>query len=368
VTEQNAGQIRSKILVIDDDPVNVNLITRYLTMIGYQVFSAGNGSEGLELLQKHHPDLILLDVIMPGINGFQVCQIIRQQLEIRHIPIVMVTSLQETEQRIAALESGADDFLSKPFSIYELAARVKSLLRIKYQHDELERRNLLLQRVMARYMAPEISAQILTDPDRYLKLGGESRQITVLFADIRGFTRYAQTHSPTRVVELLNLIFTELTRVVLKWHGTLDKYMGDSMMAVYGAPIEQADHALCAVRAALDMHAAFEKLCTGWTDPQERQLGLGIGINTGEAVVGNIGTENLMNYTAIGDTVNIARRLEEMAASGHTLISEDTRRHCCVALRVHNLGKHVLRGRQEETIVYDLLGLEQEPDTEVMRD
>lgn len=358
MTEQAPALSQSKILVIDDDPVNVNLITRYLTMIGYQVFSANNGTDGLALLQKQLPDLILLDVIMPGMNGFQVCQTIRRDLNIQHIPIVMVTSLQETEQRINALEVGADDFLSKPFSIYELAARVKSLLRIKYQHDELERRNRLLQQVMARYMAPEISAQILADPDRYLKLGGESRQISVLFADIRGFTRYAQTHSPTRVVELLNLIFTELTRVVFKWHGTLDKYMGDSMMAVYGAPVEQPDHALCAVRAALDMHKAFEQLRAGWTDPQERRLGLGIGINTGEAVVGNIGTENLMNYTAIGDTVNIARRLEEMAASGHTLISEETCRHIPVGLHTRNIGKHVLRGRQEETVVHDLLGLE----------
>ncbi|MBN1937197.1 MAG: response regulator, partial [Anaerolineae bacterium] len=348
-----------KILVIDDDQVNINLITRYLTMIGYEVVSATNGADGLDLFQKHHPDLILLDVIMPGMNGFRVCQIIRDEFSVHHIPIVMVTSLQETEQRIAALESGADDFLSKPFSIYELAARVKSLLRIKHQHDELEQRNHLLHHVMTRYMAPEVSAQILNDPERYLRLGGESRQISVLFADIRGFTSYAQTHGPTRVVELLNLIFNELTQVVLKWRGTLDKYMGDAMMAVYGTPVDQPDHALRAVRTALDMHAAFTRLQADWSDRDERRLGLGIGINTGEAVVGNIGTENLMNYTAIGDMVNIAQRLEEIATSGHTLISGATLQHISVPVYTQDEGKHVLRGRQEETQIYDLLDLGQ---------
>lgn len=361
----NEVNAHSKILVIDDDQININLITRYLTMVGYQVVSATNGPDGLDLLQKHQPDLVLLDVIMPGMNGFRVCQIIREEFKIRHIPIVMVTSLQEIEQRVAALEYGADDFLSKPFSIYELAARVKSMLRIKSQHDELERRNQLLYLIMNRYMAPEVSEQILTDPDRYLKLGGESRQISVLFADIRGFTSYAQTHSPARVVELLNLIFTELTQVTFKWRGTLDKYMGDAMMAVYGTPVEQPEHALHAVCTALDMHAVFERLRSGWPDWDERQLGLGIGINTGEAVVGNIGTEKLMNYTAIGDTVNVAQRLEEMAEPGHTLISEATCQQIAIPVQVELIGRHMLRGRQEETAIYDLLGLDREQETDV---
>ncbi len=360
MVNSNGAYANSKILVIDDDQVNINLITRYLTMIGYRVLSASNGPDGLALLQEHLPDLVLLDVIMPGMNGFQVCQTIREEYKIRHIPIVMVTSLQEIEQRIAALEFGADDFLSKPFSIYELAARVKSMLRIKSQHDELERRNQLLHRIMNRYMAPEVSEQIINDPERYLKLGGESRQISVLFADIRGFTRYAQTHSPARVVELLNLIFTELTQVVLNWQGTLDKYMGDAMMAVYSTPIEQPDHAQRAVHTALDMHAAFNRLRASRQDPQEARLGLGIGINTGEAVVGNIGTEKLMNYTAIGDTVNIAQRLEEMAEPGHTLISEMTCQRITIPIQVEHIGRHLLRGRQEETAIYDLIGLDRE--------
>ncbi len=346
----------SKILVVDDDPVNVKLIRRYLTTIGYDVIGVSNGQDGLAMIRQELPDLVLLDVMMPGLNGYQVCQAIRNDPAIADIPIVIVTALQETEQRIAGLESGADDFLSKPFSIYELAARVKSLLRIKHQHDELERRNKLFYHVMTRYMASEVSEQILANPERYLKLGGESRRVTILFADIRGFTRYAQTHSPERVVELLNLVFKELTAVVIKWRGTLDKFMGDAMMAIYGAPVSYQDDTLRAARTALEMQKAFDALRDNWSDPEEHALKLGIGIHTGKAVIGNIGTERLMNYTAIGDTVNIAQRLEELAQS-QILISDETFQEIESRATVRPFGIQVLRGREHKTTIYQLSNL-----------
>ncbi|MBN1579825.1 MAG: response regulator [Anaerolineae bacterium] len=350
----NVTESYSKIIVIDDDSLNRQLIDTYLSQIGYQVCSAINGEEGLAMVRQERPDLILLDIMMPDIDGYEVCRQVRADPEFAYIPIVMVTALRETEQRIAALESGADDFLSKPFSVYDLAARVKSLLRIKHQHDELERRNKLFYHVMTRYMAPEVSEQILTNPERYLQLGGESRQITVLFADIRGFTRYAQTHSPKRVVELLNSIFKELAETILTWRGTLDKFMGDAMMAIYGAPISYQDDTLRAALTALEMRAAFSRLQETWTDEQECKLGLGIGIHTGEAVVGNVGTERLMNYTAIGDTVNIAQRLEELAQGGHILISEETYRRIESRAKGVLFGVQTLRGREQETTIYQL--------------
>ncbi len=348
----NTQDIPGKILVIDDDPRNRKLVEKYLSMIGYQVFQAEDGFSGLMAARQYKPDLILLDIIMPGMNGFQVCQTLRGDPETANIPIVIVTALYETEQRIAALESGADDFLTKPFSIYELGARVKSLLRIKHQHDELERRNRLFYQVMTRYMAPEVSEQILQNPDRYLKLGGETRLITTMFADIRGFTGLAQKRSADRVVELLNTIFKEMVDVILKWRGTFDKFLGDAVMAVYGAPVSYQDDTLRAARTALEMQQAFQALRATWNDPDEQALGLGIGINTGEAVIGNIGTEHLMNYTAIGDAVNIAQRLEELAQGGQILITQATLDRIHTRARARLVETCLLRGRQEPTTIY----------------
>lgn len=353
----DAPDTPSKILVIEDDITSAEFLTRYLTSLGYSTVRAANGTEGLLKAGDERPDLILLDIMMPGMNGFEVCRQVRSQALTAHIPVLMVTALYETDERIQALEAGADDFLSKPFNVYELAARVKSLLRIKYQHDELARSNDLFYSVVRRYVSPEVSEQILRDPERYLKLGGESRKVTTLFADIRGFTLYAQTHAANRVVELLNLIFRELTDVVFRWRGTFDKYLGDAIMAIYGAPVSYQDDTLRAIRTALDMQAAFGALRAQWVDEEERSLSLGVGIHTGEAVVGNIGTERLMDYTAVGDAVNIAQRLEELAEGGQVLITADTLQQVQRRATVRYYGARVLRGRQEETAIYELLDM-----------
>jgi class 3 adenylate cyclase len=357
LSTSNTSAFPSKILIIEDEILNANFLERYLTSLGYEAIKTFNGEDGLVKTYEYQPDLILLDIMMPGMNGFEVCEHLRNDPKTTHIPILMVTALHDTSECIKALEVGADDFLSKPFNIYELAARVKSLLRIKYQHDELERRNRLLDTVMRRYVSPEVSKQVLTDPERYLQLGGETRQVTTLFCDIRGFTSYAQTHDASRVVELLNLIFKELTDVIFQWRGTLDKYIGDAIMAIYGAPVSYEDDVLRAIRTALDMQTAFHVLRQQWTNEQERGLGLGIGIHTGEAVVGNVGTERLMDYTVIGDAVNIAQRLTEMASRGQILISDSTFQHVKHQARVQSCEACVLRGRKEETTIHLLLNM-----------
>lgn len=348
----------SKILVVEDEPLNARFLEKYLTSLGYYVLIANNGSDGLDQAQSISPDLILVDAVMPGgMDGFEFCRQIRTDERLAHIPVLMVTALYATEERVKALEAGANDFLSKPFSTYELAARVRNLLRIKHQHDELQRRNKLFYDVIQSYVSPEVSEQILRDPQRYLKLGGESRQIAALFADIRGFTHYAQTHSPERVVGLLNAVFKELTQVVFRWRGTLDKFLGDAVMAIYGAPVSYQDDVLRALRTALDMQNAFRNLRERWTDADAQSLGLGIGINVGEAVVGNIGTEALMDYTVVGDAVNIAQRLEEIAHGGQILISEAVYRPVerRVYAELHSV--QVLRGREQETVIYELIDM-----------
>jgi adenylate cyclase len=352
---EDAGQAR--ILVVDDDFRNTELLNTYLAKIGYDVVTASNGKQALEIVTDHPPDLILLDVMMPGLNGLEVCARLKGREETRLIPIVMVTALREVEDKIKAIEVGADDFLSKPFNIYELAARVKSLLRIKRLHDELEHKNALLYNVLSRYMSTEVSTQILRDPDRYLQLGGETRPVTVLFVDIKGFTQFAEQHSPTRVVKLLNTCFSELTEVIFKWRGTFDNFLGDAIMAFYGAPVSYEDDEWRALKTALELREAFWAWKERFQTEDLTSLGLAMGLHTGEAIVGNVGSELVMHYTVIGDTANVAKRLQELAEKEQILISAATYEAVADRAVVRALEPQVLRGRQEPIEVYELRDL-----------
>lgn len=344
----------ARILVIDDNPQNVELLESALTLAGYEVFTALGGEEGLEKARSHLPDLILLDVLMPDMDGYEVCIRLRKDEATRSIPVVMLTALKGMEDKVRGLEVGADDFLSKPFHQVELMARVRSLLRVKRLHDELEERNRLLASILNRYMSEEITARILDQPERYLKLGGETRLVTVLFADIKGFTSFAEEHSASRVVEVLNTVFSHLTQLIFKHKGTFDKYLGDAIMAFYGAPISYEDDVLRALQTALEMQEVFEKLRAR---ENLGDLGLGIGIHTGEAVVGNIGSEKVMDYTVIGDTPNVARRLQELAGGGQIFISQATYQWVKDQAIVEEKPPQVLRGKQRRVMIYELKGL-----------
>jgi class 3 adenylate cyclase len=349
-----------KILVVDDDINNLKLLTLYLELADYQVTTALSGKKALQKVKEELPDLILLDVMMPGLDGYQVCAKLKGDEATQFIPIVMITALQETGDRIRGIEVGADDFLSKPFDEHELMARVKSLLRIKGLHDELERKNELLFKITNRYVTEEISSLILEAPDKYLKLGGESRVVTVLFADIRGFTEFAGTHNAKRVVEVLNRLFSELTRVIFQYKGTFDKYIGDAVMAFYGAPVSYEDDVIRALQTALEMQQVFGQMKEEWESEELTSLALGIGLNTGEAVVGNIGSEKVMDYTVIGDAANVAKRLQEIAAPGQILISKSTYlqvKDQAIAEEIHPTR---LKGKLEPIAVYELKGLLQE--------
>lgn len=359
-----AGQVEEnqvlegKILVVDDDLRNAELLEAYLTtMANYEVLIALDGVEALECVKAESPDLVLLDIMMPRMDGYQVCARLKEDQSTQFIPIVMVTALYGTEERIKALEAGADDFVSKPFNIYELLARVKSLMRIKHLHDELEKKNELLFNILNRYVAQEVSSLILDDPDRHLKLGGENRKVTVLFADIRGFTKFSETHSPTHVVEILNAVFPELTKVVFKWKGTFDKYLGDAVMAFYGAPVSYDDDTWRAIQTAWELCQVFDDLVSSWKDGELTDLGLGIGLHSGEAVVGNIGSERMMDYTVIGDTANVARRLQEVAGKGQILISEAIYSEVGDHLQVVRLPSQRVHGRQEPIPCYEVKGI-----------
>ena len=342
-----------KIVVVDDDWLNRDLLSSYLTTAGCEVTAFPNGEQGWSAIQEILPDMALLDIRMPGIDGLSLCRRIKENPRTQFIPVVIVTALDSQNEELNAIESGADDFITKPFNSVILLTRVRSLLRLKRLHDELESRNALLRQVLNRYVDQEIADVILTDPERHLKLGGETRQVTVLFADLRNFTSFSADHAAPQVVDILNLVFNELVEIIFKHKGTFDKFLGDAIMAFFGAPISGADDARRAGLAALDLQKCFKELQSQEGNQILAPLGLGIGIHSGEAIVGNIGSERVMDYTVIGDTVNIAKRLQEIAKPGEILISEATYQMVPGA-QIINSGSHNFPGRKVPISIYQL--------------
>ena len=346
-----------RVLVVDDDWLNRELLEAYLVDFGCEVLTAYDGSKALDIAAETPPDLVLLDINLPGLNGYEVCAQLKRSVATRFTPVVMVTALEAEGDKIKAIEAGADDFVSKPFNSYLLLARVRSLLRIKRLNDELEARNTLLRQLFTRYVDEDIADTILEDPERHLRLGGDSRHVSVMFADIRGFTAFAEQNAAQEVVQLLNYLFSRLTDVIKSSQGTLDKYVGDEIMAFFGAPVAHEDDPFKAVCVALQLQAVFNDLIAQMGSEALRALGLGIGVHSGDAVVGNVGSERVMSYTVIGDTVNTAHRLTQAAAAGQTLISESTYRLVEGRVAVRPLEPRTFEGKRAPIMVYELLGI-----------
>ncbi len=344
-----------RILVVDDNPHNIRMVKSMLAAETYEVIEAGDGMAGLECVAQQSPDLIITDIIMPRLDGFAFVQALREDPKSRAIPVLMITSLHELNIKLKGLQAGADDFLSKPFISVELLARVRSLLRIKQMHDDLQAKNRILERVLTRYISKDIATQILSDPEQNLRLGGESAEVSVLFADIRGFTHFSELHNPAEVTSMLNQIFSNLTVPIFEYDGTLDKYLGDAVMAFYGAPVPSTDYAERALRTAWAMQQCFTRL---WDEnPYLRELGVGIGICTGEAIVGNVGSERLMDYTVIGQTVNMAKRLQEHARAGQILIDAQTHAAAAAVAEVRAVTLPGLQEYRQLTSIYEVVAV-----------
>lgn len=343
------------ILIADDLMTNRNLIKAYLRPDGYGILEAEDGEQALEKIKCEKPDLLLLDVVMPGIDGFEVCRRVKNMPDIGYLPVIMLTSLDQMDAKINGLEAGADDFITKPFQKVELLTRIKNLLKIKSLHDEVRLRNQIIRGVLNRYVDKNVISQILSNPEQYLQLGGKKTNVSVLFCDIRGFTSISETLEAESVIDLLNSVFRELTNVVSCYNGTFDKYMGDCIMIFWGAPFPTGNDVHNAIGAAIDMQSAFEELKKNW--PEEmRGLGIGIGINYGEVIVGNIGAEHAMDYTVIGDVVNTAARIESAAKAGQILITQEVFSQIDGKFNCRALDKIDLKGKAKPVEVFEVAG------------
>jgi adenylate cyclase len=342
------------ILVADDRPDNVELVCELLTMEGYRVAGAYNGREALDRIREELPDLVILDLDMPYLNGYEVCEQLKADPETAGIPVLMLTAWAAPDQRVRGLQLGAEDYLAKPFDYRELVERVKARLRTKREADNLRAAQQAIRDTFARYVSPRIVERLLADPGQ-VRLGGTQQTVTVLFADLRGYTAVAEMLPPDQLVGVLNGHLTVAAQAVLAYEGTISQYAGDLIMAVFNAPLPQPDHALRAARAALRVRR--DMVAYHATLPARHRMEFGVGIVTGEAVVGNIGAREWLNYTAIGDTVNLAHRLEELARGGQILVSAITCQALGERARIEACGLTPIRGRSEPVEVYTLLGL-----------
>jgi class 3 adenylate cyclase len=321
-----------KILVVDDTPVNVKLLGDLLGAKGYAVVTASSGKEALEKIDADCPDLVLLDVMMPGMTGYEVCKKLRESPATATLPVVMVTALDPAQERVKGIEAGADDFLSKPINQPELLARVKSLLRVKALHDELATLNRTLEaRVEAqvaqldnlsrlkRFFSAQLADAILTggaeDP-----LKSHRREITVVFVDLRGFTAFAETAEPEEVMSVLREYHDAMGKLIVAHEGTLERFTGDGMMIFFNDPVVVENPSERAVRMAVAMRARAAELATRWRK-HGHDLDFGVGIAQGYATLGAIGFEGRWDYGAIGPVTNLAARLCAEAKPGQVLIS-----------------------------------------------
>jgi len=336
----------AKILAAEDAPDEARVLIDFLGAQGYTVIQAADGEEAIIKARVERPDLLLLDVRMPGLDGFQVCERLKSDPATADIPIFMLTGAGAIDDRVRGLGLGAEDYLTKPYDFEELAARIAARMRNKRSTDALREAQQRILDTFQRYVAPQVVEKLLADPHA-ARLGGIRQTVTILHADFRGYATLAETIPPERLVDVLNNHLGVAARSILRYQGTLDKFMGNAVMAFFNAPLPQADHALRAVRAAADLQGALFKLQTPNSKLQTPgvRLPCSVGICTGDAIVGNIGAAEIVNYTAIGDVVNLAQRVEADAEDGQIVFNDTTYRRVSDFVECEPLGPRTVRGR-----------------------
>ena len=333
-----------RLLVVDDNKVNRLLLGRGLEQQGHQVDFAENGRQALEMLQRGGFDLVLLDIEMPEMNGYQVLEALAGDLKLRDLPVIVTSALEELDSVVRCIEMGAEDYLTKPVNPVLLRARIGASLEKKRLRDQ--------QRELVRRFATDEVAQDLEESG--FALGGSAIEATTMFSDIRGFTSLSETQSPGDTIELLNTYYTLMFEAITGHGGVINQIVGDGLMAIFGAPIPLEHHGEQAVLAALEMIELIELFNLERAALRRPGIQIGIGIATGQVIAGYTGTQRRATYTCVGDTVNLASRLEAYTkVAGFPILVDETTRQCLrEEIQVQKLGPCRMEGKTETVTVY----------------
>jgi len=371
-----------RILIVDDQPMNVDILQTRLAVHGYDILTATDGEAALQLARTEQPDLMLLDVMMPKMDGIEVCQRLKSDASLPFMPIIMVTAKSDSKDVVAGLDAGADEYLTKPVDQAALVARVKSMLRIKDLHDTVQEQatrleaqavqlaewnQMLEQRVqeqvtelermgrLKRFFSPQLAEVVVSSGGEKL-LQSHRREVTVVFCDLRGFTAFAETTEPEDVMTVLREYHHAMGTLIFQFEGTLERFTGDGMMVFFNDPLPCPDPSVRAVRMAVAMRQQMAELLEKWRK-SGYDLNFGIGIAHGYATLGMIGFEGRVDYAAIGPVTNLASRLCDEAQGGQILISQRVLAAVEAWVQAEPAGEFVLKGLSEPVPAFHALAL-----------
>ena len=349
------------ILAVDDRQENRELVARNLSRIGHFVVTAASGEEALQALEHSDVDVVLLDLLMPGMDGREVLRRIKEHPDWRATPVIVISGSQDMDGIIECIEAGADDYLFKPFNPVLLQARIKAGIERKRWHDkeeqyrqQLERNEKFIRATFGRYLSDEIVTDILERPEG-LELGGDLRKVSIMLSDIRGFTTISEQLEPTQVVTIINRYLGTMTDIIMAHQGTIDEFIGDAILAVFGAPQYRDDDADRAVQCALAMQAAMADINARNEAEGLPAISTGIAINTGDVIAGNIGSERRSKYGFVGHPMNVTSRIEDFTAGGEILISDSTRQALQGDYAVTNSQKINVKGINAAILVHQIM-------------
>src|SRR2546426_2517779 len=354
---------QGSLLVVDDNEMNRDMLARRLARLGYALAVAADGYQALAMIEAQPFDLVLLDIMMPGLSGLDVLKTLRQRYSVADLPIIMATAKDQNEDIVAALQLGANDYITKPLDFPVVLARTQTQLSLKRAMEEIQRlaaqlelRNRFIRDTFGRYLADEVVASLLDSPEG-LQLGGEKRQVTMLLSDLRGFTSLSGRLAPEQVVAILNRYLGTMVEVIIQYQGTIDEFIGDAVFVIFGAPVWREDDAQRAVACAAAMQLAMTAM-----NEENRRAGLpdvemGIGVHTGEVVVGNIGSHKRTKYGVVGSHVNLTSRIQSYTIGGQILLSQAIRQAVGPLVRMHKQIEVEAKGIAEPITLYELRGI-----------